>query len=465
MLPPLLLDVSPGQYVLDMCAAPGSKTAQIVEMLEGTGLVIANDVDINRAFMMVHQLHRANTANLLVTNHPAQQFPGLIKYQRVLCDVPCSGDGTIRKAPTKWKTWSVKDAVGLHPLQVQIATKGFTLLEEGGLMLYSTCSLNPIEDEAVVNTLLKTLGSNVVLEDLPAIINQKYPGLRYRPGLSHWKVLANAHIPSASPFLEYTSVTDFPPGSKFRPSMLCEAPNMDLQKCVRIFPQDQNTGGFFLALLRKSGEVRKETEETEGKTQDKIPAPRRKVHKGITEYLEVTEDSDEYQSISDYYGFSEDFPHGSLFTPSAVHKKNIYMISTAARKVLDLDDRKALRVLNMGVKAFSINKERASTQDCRYRICQDAAPFLFQYLTKRTYVSHSAIDFTSILTHKQLNLSDLSDPELKSALSSTNGYFVLHFQADQIDEIIVILKHIDDKIILMIPEELVRGLKLLYDLE
>ena len=465
MLPPLLLDVSPGQFVLDMCAAPGSKTAQMVEMLAGSGLIIANDVDINRAFMMVHQLHRANTANLLVTNHPAQQFPGVLKYQRVLCDVPCSGDGTIRKAPTKWKTWNIKDAVGLHPLQVQIATRGFSLLEEGGLMLYSTCSLNPIEDEAVVNTLLTTLGSTASLEDLPAIINQKYPGLRYRPGLTHWKLLGNAHIPSPTPFVEYTNVSDFPQGSKFRPSMLCEAPNPALQKCVRIFPQDQNSGGFFLALFRKSGEVPKETEETEEKLQGKIPVPRRKVHKGMTEYLEVEEGSDEYQSISDYYGFSEDFPQGSLFTPSAVHKKNIYLISSTARKVLDLDERKALRVVNMGVKAFSVNKERASTQDCKYRICQDAAPFLLQYLTKRTYVSSSASDFATLLTHKQVSLSDLTDEGLKSALSSANGYFVLHFQAVQIDEIIVVLKHMDDRIILMIPDELVRGLKLLYDLE
>ena len=276
---------------------------------------------------------------------------------------------------------------------MQIATRGFSLLEEGGLMLYSTCSLNPIEDEAVVNTLLTTLGSTASLEDLPAIINQKYPGLRYRPGLTHWKLLGNAHIPSPTPCVEYTNVSDFPQGSKFRPSMLCEAPNPALQKCVRIFPQ------------------------------------------------------------------------GSLFTPSAVHKKNIYLISSTARKVLDLDERKALRVVNMGVKAFSVNKERASTQDCKYRICQDAAPFLLQYLTKRTYVSSSASDFATLLTHKQVSLSDLTDEGLKSALSSANGYFVLHFQAVQIDEIIVVLKHMDDRIILMIPDELVRGLKLLYDLE
>lgn len=103
MLPPLLLDLQPGQFVIDLCAAPGSKTAQIIEILKGDGLVVANDFDKNRAYMLIHQLHRSNTSCMLVVNHAAQVFPNIqdFKFDRVLCDVPCTGDGAIRKLPMK----------------------------------------------------------------------------------------------------------------------------------------------------------------------------------------------------------------------------------------------------------------------------------------------------------------------------------------------------------------------------
>lgn len=116
MVPPLLLDVRPGHKVLDMCAAPGSKTAQIVEALHATenqdgipgslsiltidGLVLANDSDGKRCHILIHQLQRLQTPCLIVTNHEAQMLPGIrikgeggelqsILFDRILCDVPC----------------------------------------------------------------------------------------------------------------------------------------------------------------------------------------------------------------------------------------------------------------------------------------------------------------------------------------------------------------------------------------
>lgn len=71
MLPPLFLDVHPGHTVMDMCAAPGSKTQQIIEMLRHQGLVVANDADSKRAYTLIHQLHRASTPSMIVTNHQA----------------------------------------------------------------------------------------------------------------------------------------------------------------------------------------------------------------------------------------------------------------------------------------------------------------------------------------------------------------------------------------------------------
>ena len=128
MMPPILLDVKANHSILDMCAAPGSKTAQLLELIQAnqildngkpnsdqaTGYVVANDADPKRAFMLTHQMNRLNSASIVITNHNAQVFPELkykdckvgedrrVRYDRIVCDVPCSSDAAIRKIPTKW---------------------------------------------------------------------------------------------------------------------------------------------------------------------------------------------------------------------------------------------------------------------------------------------------------------------------------------------------------------------------
>lgn len=127
MIPPIVLDVKPHHKVLDMCAAPGSKTAQLIEYLHAgdgvpTGFVIANDVDNTRCYMLVHQAKRLNSPCFLVTNHDSSVYPnfsigsggGVLKFDRILCDVPCSGDGTLRKNPDIWQKWNSGMAFNLH---------------------------------------------------------------------------------------------------------------------------------------------------------------------------------------------------------------------------------------------------------------------------------------------------------------------------------------------------------------
>ncbi|XP_058087072.1 uncharacterized protein LOC131234303 isoform X2 [Magnolia sinica] len=223
MVPPLFLDVRPDHCVLDMCAAPGSKTFQLLEIIHQStepgslpdGLIIANDVDVQRCNLLIHQTKRMCSANLIVTNHEAQHFPscsvngnfldkgsidgGLaspqsngaeepnkrqLLFDRVLCDVPCSGDGTLRKAPDIWRKWNAGMGNGVHRLQVQIAMRGIALLKVGGRMVYSTCSMNPVENEAVVAEVLRRSGDAVELLDVSA----ELPQLVRRPGLRQWKV-------------------------------------------------------------------------------------------------------------------------------------------------------------------------------------------------------------------------------------------------------------------------------------
>lgn len=167
MIPPLLLDVHPGMTALDMCAAPGSKSVQILEALHGAGdaatktepgLLIANDSDAKRCHLLVHQsLHRVPGTGMMVTNHDAGQLPSLrlareavvggklqftlvdeqrlaklpkervakdydgMLFDRILADVPCSGDGTMRKNLGIWSDWTVGNGIGLHTCVTAIA--------------------------------------------------------------------------------------------------------------------------------------------------------------------------------------------------------------------------------------------------------------------------------------------------------------------------------------------------------
>lgn len=173
MMPPLFLDIKPTDLVMDMCAAPGSKTSQMLEMLYShqthmpTGGVIANDVEYSRAQMLIHQVQRSWTAGMAVINHNGQFLPQLyadgkkVLFDKVLADVPCSGDGATRKLPNKWSDWHSNDGAVLHPLQLNILMRGINLLKEDGLLLYSTCSMNPLEDEAVLLELMRRVKSGI----------------------------------------------------------------------------------------------------------------------------------------------------------------------------------------------------------------------------------------------------------------------------------------------------------------
>jgi len=215
MIPPLLLDVKSDHVVLDMCAAPGSKTTQMVEFMHldvedghmPKGLIIANDVDEKRCYMMIHQVNRLSSPCVVATQHPAQKFPFVrmnekkeegdahpdLVFDRILCDVPCSGDGTFRKNFDLWGKWNPGMGLGLHKIQVQIATRGVKLLKIGGRMVYSTCSLNPVEDEAVVAEILRRGKGSLRLVD----VSQELVSLQREKGVNQWPVyFHNEYYPS-----------------------------------------------------------------------------------------------------------------------------------------------------------------------------------------------------------------------------------------------------------------------------
>ncbi|OAL06259.1 S-adenosyl-L-methionine-dependent methyltransferase [Phaeosphaeriaceae sp. SRC1lsM3a] len=315
MIPPHFLDVKPGMVVLDMCAAPGSKSAQLAEMIHGdeedrvrraangestgsgedgdysddgrsTGLLIANDTDYKRAGMLVHQVKRLNFPNLIVTQHDASIFPSIelpssgkakqyLKYDRILADVPCAGDGTARKNPNVWQKWTPKDGLGLHNLQLRILFRGLQMLKKGGRMVYSTCSMNPVENEAVVAAAVDACGGNskVRLVDCSDLL----PNLKRKPGLNVWKVLDTSQVSAgaektahmftnweafekakakyAAEEPERSFSTKITPGC-FPPIPKSPEERIPLEHCIRVYPHLQDTGGFFVAVLEKLDDIK-----------------------------------------------------------------------------------------------------------------------------------------------------------------------------------------------------------------
>ncbi|KAF3927808.1 hypothetical protein ABW20_dc0101585 [Dactylellina cionopaga] len=317
MIPPLLMDVESHHTVLDMCAAPGSKTAQLIEAVHSgeedrvteavkrlkgtdpssnpdtqvkdgeeeavpekilgraTGLVIANDSDYKRSHLLIHQTKRLNTPNFIVTNQDATIYPSLrlptkqepgsgkkaqqqyLKFDRVLCDVPCSGDGTVRKNPLIWKDWSVANGNGLWSTQARILVRGLQLLKVGGRLVYSTCSLNPIENEAVVHAAIERCGGPDVVEVVD--VSDRLPGLIRREGMKKWRVMDK----DGTWFENWEEVKEkggsytdrltrgmFPPEEQ--DSELAEM----LKRAVRVYPHLQDTGGFFITVLKKKGPIK-----------------------------------------------------------------------------------------------------------------------------------------------------------------------------------------------------------------
>ncbi|TKA83230.1 hypothetical protein B0A55_00642 [Friedmanniomyces simplex] len=314
MIPPLVMDVRPEHTVLDLCAAPGSKSAQLIEAIhageeervaraikkvkdgvevEGengdhaagmedqgraTGLLIANDVNYQRAQMLVHQVKRLNSPNLIVMNHDATMFPSIelpsqrgsgsgkyLKFDRILADVPCSGDGTCRKNPSIWKEWSPQNGLGLYITQVRILTRALQMLKVGGRVVYSTCSMNPVEDEAVISSAMERCGGigKVNLLDCASML----PGLVRSEGLTDWSIMSR----TGQMYESWAEAEQYEAeGSKVVPGMFAPGPEeaIPLQHCMRVYPHQQDTGGFFIAVLEKKGEIRAKPE-NESKCMDK----------------------------------------------------------------------------------------------------------------------------------------------------------------------------------------------------
>ena len=210
-VPALVCDPQPGERVLDPCAAPGSKTTHLAALMDDEGLLVANDSNLGRISALRSNTERCGCTNVAVTKSDARNFS--LKpfdgetFDRALVDVPCSCEGTIRKNPDALDEWTQDHVDGVSGVQKGILSRAIEVTKAGGTVVYSTCTFAPEENEAVLDYALSEYDVELVDYDL---------SLEHTHGVTEWQ------------------------GDEYDPSVT---------KAKRIYPQHNDTGGFFCAKL------------------------------------------------------------------------------------------------------------------------------------------------------------------------------------------------------------------------
>ncbi len=212
MIPPLVLAPKAGETVLDVSAAPGSKTTQMAEMMKNTGALVANDPNIGRIRALRFNLDKGGVVNTVVNRQDGGSISkSNLKFDKILFDAPCSAEGTVRKDYKVLNHWGEKHIKSLSRIQKRIILPVADTLKNNGTLVYSTCTLAPEENEEVISFLL---------EKRPEFKVEKVilKGLKTRCGITSWD------------------------GKEY---------SKEVEKCARIYPQDNDSEGFFVAKIVK----------------------------------------------------------------------------------------------------------------------------------------------------------------------------------------------------------------------
>ncbi len=200
MIPPVVLDADEGSHVLDLCAAPGSKTTQIAAE---AGSVVANDVSHGRIPALRNNCDRLGVTNVAVANQDGRRYSSDREFDAAVVDAPCTAEGTVRK--TRSGAAEEQDIEDLQSVQKGLLSRAVELTKPGGTVVYSTCTFAPEENEAVVDH---------VVDDVD--VESFEVGLEASSGVTSWR------------------------GTEFHPSV---------ENTRRFYPHQNDTGGFFVAKL------------------------------------------------------------------------------------------------------------------------------------------------------------------------------------------------------------------------
>ena len=235
MLPATLLDPQPGETILDLCSAPGSKTTQIAARLrqgyggQAKGVLIANDIQEKRLWTLKQALYRSGVTNVIVTKKVGQWFGKHMteRFDRVLCDAPCTAQGIVRKDPGALAYSSDQAIQKMATLQFGLLEAAIHAAKVGGRIVYSTCTLTPEENELLVAAVLK-----------------KYQGKVEQAAISGQQTALLEAERDSSKVQDYLHRTDRWPLAAGRFA------------AYRLWPQTYDTEGFFSAVLQKTERTR-----------------------------------------------------------------------------------------------------------------------------------------------------------------------------------------------------------------
>lgn len=177
MIPALVLNPKPGESVLDVASAPGSKTTQMACLMQNKGHILANELDKIRCERLKYNVEMQGASIVEVVNGRGEKlgdnFEG--KFDKVLLDTPCSGEGRfIATSPMTYKNWSKRGVQDLVKLQKKLFASGYKALKPGGTLVYSTCTINKDENEFILDWALKNF--DVKLENIDITIKDSIPG-------------------------------------------------------------------------------------------------------------------------------------------------------------------------------------------------------------------------------------------------------------------------------------------------
>ena len=231
MIPASHLPVEPGDFVLDLCAAPGGKATELGAKLKGKGMLLANDISNSRAKGLLKNIELFGIGNMLVLSEEpgklTEYFPEY--FDKILIDAPCSGEGMFRKDKKMVKAWEEHGPEFFSKIQRSIITQAASMLRPGGMMLYSTCTFDPSENEQTIEYLL-----------------EEYPEFE---------------------ICEMAGYEGFAPGMP----EVTDSKNPNLAKTVRIFPHRMEGEGHYLALLKKGEGSQIALKEKDSKKGGKLP--------------------------------------------------------------------------------------------------------------------------------------------------------------------------------------------------
>ena len=153
MLPGNVIDAKKGERILDLCAAPGGKSAQILAGLDGEGLLVSNDINFKRVKALVKNVELMGAKNVVVTNDSPENLSKYFfeYFDKILIDAPCSGEGMFRKDDLAIRSFSKYKNEECSKLQIEILRQAHKMLRKGGKIVYSTCTFDPIENEMVID--------------------------------------------------------------------------------------------------------------------------------------------------------------------------------------------------------------------------------------------------------------------------------------------------------------------------